>query len=290
VTAVAIHRPTSLEEAVGLLDELGEDARIVAGSTAVSIMVTQGLIAPTALVGIDGLTGLSDIREVDGALEIGALVTHRAIEGSPIVRERVPVLSETFSRVANARVRNAATLGGVLAEADYASDPPAVLRALDASVTAVGPSGTRAIPLDAFFHSAYQTDLAPNEILTSVTVPVPALGTGAAYEKFVTRSSEDRPCVGVVALVRLDHGGATVAELRVAVAAAAETPQRFPDVEAGATGRSLGDSLVRAVADAYADRIDTLDDLRGSAGYRTKMVRVWVRRAIEAAAARAGRR
>jgi carbon-monoxide dehydrogenase medium subunit len=107
------------------------------------------------------------------------------------------------------------------------------------------------------------------------------------YEKYVTRSSEDRPCVGVVAAVRFAGDGRTVDDLRVGVAAAAETPQRFPDVEATAHGQELTDALARSVADEYAGRIDTLDDLRGSAWYRTEMVRVWVRRAIEGAAARA---
>ena len=287
MSAIAIHRPTSLEEAVGLLDEMGEEAMVVAGSTAVAIMVTQGLIAPTALIGIDRLPGLSEIRHLDGAIEIGALVTHRAVERSPILRERIPVLAETFARVANARVRNAATVGGVLAEADYASDPPAVLLALDASLVATGPEGARTIPLTRFFKGFYETDLAPNEILTAVRIPVPPAGTGAVYEKYVTRSSEDRPCVGAIAMVRFSDDGATVAELRAAVAAAAETPQRFAEVESAAIGRDLTDALAREVADAYADRIDTLDDLRGSAAYRTKMIRVWVRRAIEGAADRA---
>ena len=287
MSAVAIHRPASLDEAVALLDEIGEEAKVVAGSTAVAIMVTQGLIAPTALIAIDRLPGLSEIQHIDGAIEIGALVTHRAVERSPIVRKRIPVLAETFARVANARVRNAATVGGVLAEADYASDPPAVLLALDASAVATGPGGEREIPLSGFFKGFYETDLAANEILTSVRVPVPPTGTGAVYEKYVTRSSEDRPCVGAIAMVRFSDGGGTVAELRVAVAAAAETPQRFTEIESAATGRELNDALSREVADAYADRIDTLDDLRGSAAYRTKMIRVWVRRAIEGAAARA---
>ena len=106
------------------------------------------------------------------------------------------------------------------------------------------------------------------------------------YEKFVTRSSEDRPCVGVFAALRMAADGQTCANLRVAVGAAAETPQRFPEVEALAHGQTLSDSLVRAVADAYAERIDTLSDMRGSAWYRTEMVRVWVRRAIEHARSR----
>lgn len=283
----AFHRPSSIDEALGLLADLGEDARIVAGSTAVTIMLRQRLIAPAALVSISRLPDLAGIRRVDGWLEIGALTTHRDVERSPVVKETIPVLAETFAKVANVRVRNVATVGGVLAEADYASDPPAVLRGLGAEVIARGPGGDRTIPLTGFFKAFYETDLAPGEILTWVRVPIPVAATGAVYEKFVTRSSEDRPCVGTFAAVRFAADGRTVDDLRVAVAAAAETPQRFEEVEATARGRTLDDGLAREIAAAYADRIDTLDDLRGSAWYRTEMVRVWVRRAIEAAAARA---
>ncbi|MEZ0240740.1 MAG: xanthine dehydrogenase family protein subunit M, partial [Chloroflexota bacterium] len=239
---LAIHRPTSLEAAFEHLQHYGDDARIVAGSTAVTIMLRQRLIAPAALVGIGGIEGLSGIRRVDGYLEIGALTTHRDVELSPLVREAIPVLSETFGVVANVRVRNVATVGGVLAEADYASDPPAVLLALDAEIVARGPAGERTIPIGSFFRAFYETALAPDEILTAVRVPIQEPSTGAIYEKFVTRSSEDRPCVGVIAVVRLAADG-SVDDLRVAVAAAAETPQRFSDVEATARGEALDDRL-----------------------------------------------
>jgi carbon-monoxide dehydrogenase medium subunit len=182
-----------------------------------------------------------------------------------------------------------ATVGGVLAEADYASDPPAVLLALDAEIVARGPSGERTIPIASFFRAFYETALAPNEVLTAVRVPVPSAGTGASYQKFVTRSSEDRPCVGVIAAVRL-AGDGSIDDLRVAVAAAAETPQRFNDVEATARGQELDDGLARRIAEDYAGRIHPLEDLRGSAWYRSQMIRVWVRRAIEAAASRAAGR
>ena len=286
---LAIHRPISLEAAIEHLQHYGEDARIVAGSTAVTIMLRQRLIAPPALVAIGGIAGLSGIRRLDGHLEIGALTTHREVELSPLVRETIPVLAETFGVVANVRVRNAATVGGVLAEADYASDPPAVLLALDAEIVARGPDGERTIPIGSFFRAFYETALAPDEVLTAVRVPIPAAGTGAIYQKFVTRSSEDRPCVGVIAAVRLTGNG-TVDVLRVAVAAAAETPQRFGEVEATARGQALDETLARRIADDYAGRIEALDDLRGSAWYRTQMIRVWVRRAIVAAAARAAGR
>ena len=283
--SLAFYHPRSLEEAVGLLAELGDEAKVVAGSTALSILLRQRLIAPAALVDIGRLPGLGAIAVRDGQLVLGALVRHRDVERSPIVREHLPVVAETFGRVANVRVRNAATVGGVMAEADYASDPPAVFVALDAIVDAHGPGGAREIPAREFFVAFYETALEPAEIVTGVRVPLPPPGSRAVYEKFVTRSSEDRPCVGVAAVVRLG-ADRTVEDLRVAVGAAAETPQRFPEIEAEAHGRRLDDALTRRVADRYAEPIDTLDDMRGSAWYRTEMVRVWVRRAIDHAAGR----
>jgi carbon-monoxide dehydrogenase medium subunit len=284
---LAFYHPRTVAEAVALLDELGDEAKVVAGGTALTIMLRQRLIAPTALVSVGGLPGLREIGVTDGELTLGALVSHREVELSPIVRRHLPVLADTFGKVANVRVRNAATVGGVLAESDYASDPPAVFVALDAVVDVVGPSGARSIPAAEFFVAFYETAIEPSEIVTRIRVPLLPPGTGAVYEKFVTRSSEDRPCVGVGAVVRTEADG-TCRDLRVSVGAAAEIPQRFPDLEVGLVGRPLEPEAIARLADGYADRIDTLDDMRGSSWYRTEMVRVWIRRAIEHARATAG--
>lgn len=282
--SLTFHEPISVEHAVGLLAEYGTDAKVVAGATALTIMLRNRLIAPRALVSLGRIQdGLRTIGEEDGALVLGALVTHREVERSPLVRARIPVLAETFATVANVRVRNVATVGGVVAEADYASDPPAVLLALDALIEAQGPSGLRRIPASEFFRGFYETALAPNEVVTAVRVPIPPAGTRGAYEKFVTRSSEDRPCVGVVALVRFD--GQRCVDLRVAVGAASETPRRYAAIEALGRGTTLHDDVVPAIAAGYANATDALDDMRGSSWYRKTVIEVWVRRAIERAAA-----
>lgn len=281
---VRFERPASLGEALGLLAAHGEDARAVAGSTAVSIMLRNGLIRPSVLVALGGIGGLRGISVGPDAVELGALVTHRQVELHAGVRAAIPALVYTFAAVANPRVRNAATVGGVVAEADYASDPPATLIGLGADIVAEGPAGRRTIPASAFFVAFYETALRPGELVTAVRVPMPAAGTSAVYRKYVSRSSEDRPCVGVFASCRPSAGGgATWDDVRVAVGAAGETPARFPDLEAAASGTDLGDDIVATIADGYAARIDTLDDVRGSAWYRTEMVRVWVRRALDAA-------
>jgi aerobic carbon-monoxide dehydrogenase medium subunit len=265
-------RPTSLDEAVGQLVEYHGDARVLAGSTALTIMLRQGLIDPAALVLLRGIGGLDAIERENGHVRIGALVTHREAEKSATLADAIPVLAEVFSRVANVRVRNQATVGGVLAEADYASDPPAVFVGLGAELEAHGPSGARTIPAGAFFRAFYETALEPTEILTSVRVPVPTDGTRAVYKKYVSRSSEDRPCVGVFASA--GPGG-----VRVVVGAAAETPQTFPEIEALGSG-GLDQQTIATIADRYAESIDTLEDMRGSSWYRQEMVRVWVARAL----------
>lgn len=276
---IAFLQPSSIEEAVAALARYGDEARPIAGSTALSILLRQGLIQPKALVSLAGLPDLDEIRRDNGMLHIGALVKHREVETSQLVQATIPALSSTFGRVGNVRVRNAATVGGVLAEADYASDPPCAFLALDAVVEVIGPDGRRTIPIAEFFKGFYETALGTGEIVTHLRVPIPPAATFAAYEKFVTRSSEDRPCVGVFAAVTLTDD-LRCAALRVAVGAASEVPQRFQEVELVAHGQALEEDVQRRVADAYAERIETLSDLRGSAWYRTEMVRVWVRRAI----------
>jgi carbon-monoxide dehydrogenase medium subunit len=260
----------SVGDAVAALQEYGDDATVVAGSTAVTIMLQQGLIEPAAIVSIGRIPGLDAIERADGHLRLGALTTHREVELSLVVREALPVLSHTFGVVANVRVRNAATVGGVVAEADYASDPPALLRALDAEVDVTGPNGERSVPISEFLVGFYETSL-----------------EHGVYEKFTTRSSEDRPCVGVAAIARLEADGRTCAELRIAVGAAAEVPQRFEDVEAGAVGRDIDEALAASIAEQYAEGIDPLSDMRGSDWYRREMIHVWVRRAILGAASAA---
>ncbi|MGH7716473.1 MAG: FAD binding domain-containing protein [Vulcanimicrobiaceae bacterium] len=284
---MTIHRPRTIDEVLLLLETHRSEAKIVAGSTALTILLRQGLISPEALVSLDRICGLHTIDVKDGVLKLGALVTHRAVERGVLVREHVPVLSHAFGVVANVRVRNVATVGGVLAEADYASDPPAVFVMLDAEIVVRSNACERVIPAGEFVRDFYETALEPNEIITGVRVPLPAPRTRAVYEKFSTRSSEDRPCIGVAALVRFAEDNRTCEDVRVVVGAVASTPQRFRDVEALAMSRELTPALAQEIAEEYADRIDPLDDLRGSSWYRREMIRVWVRRALENAYAAA---
>jgi len=281
---LTLHAPISLDEASEILAHYQGEARAIAGGTALVLMLRQGLIRPPALVRLDRVRGLDTISIEDGTLRIGALATLRDVAASPLVAECIPVLAEACKLVANVRVRNAATVGGNLCEADYASDPPGVLVALDARVRARRGGQTREIAVADLITDFYETSLAPDELVSEVLVPIPPPDTRGVYLKFITRSAEDRPCVGATALVRLD-GDRRIADARVAVGAVAGRPVRLPEVEA--TMRSDGsdsDDLFREIGRRYAEAVDPVGDVRGSAAYRKEMVEVFVRRALRAAA------
>lgn len=269
----------TLPEALDTLAEHGDDAKVLAGGTAVVLLLQQKLIAPEVLLDVGRIPDLDTIRETDDGLHIGALARLRDVELSPTVQKGWPGLATACSVVGNVRVRNQATMGGNLAEADYASDPPAMLLALDASVTVQNEAGQRTIPLSEFFYGFYTTALEADELITDVRVPRLAGAARMTYLKFKTRSAEDRPALGVAAVGSFDDG--TCTDLRVAIGAAAEIPQRLPEVEALAGGQALSDDLIAEIAEGYASQIETLDDLRGSAWYRSQMIRTHVRLALE---------
>jgi carbon-monoxide dehydrogenase medium subunit len=261
--------PTSLEEALELRGERGEDATVVAGGTFVGIVLNQRLLEPAAFLSLRDVPGLDRI-EANGDLRLGSMVTHRAVESSSVVRSGWPALACAFSLVASPRVRNQATVGGVLADADYASDPPAMLCALGARAVIRSRAGVREITIDELITGYYETALAPDELITEVAVPA---GERAVYRKFRSRSHEDRPCVAVAAAVA---GG----RLRVVVGAVAGRPQLFSDICALAD-RGLDPDVAAEIGRGYAESIEPLADVRGSSEYRRRVIAVEVRRAVE---------
>lgn len=269
--------PTSFSEAAALLAEHGDEAKVIAGGVSVTLMLQQKLISPSILVSLGRISDGNYIRLESDGLHIGALARLHDLECSQIVREFCPALAHTFSVVGNVRVRNQATLGGNLSAADYAADPPSMLMALDARIQAIGSSGKREIPLSKFFLGFYTTALEPTEILTEIIIPKPAR---AAYFKYTSISAEGRPCVAVGAVADFDPDN-LCKDLRIAVGAATETPQRIGSAEAMAHGQTLTDERIAAIAEEYSLRLDPLTDVRGSAWYRREMIRVFVKRALE---------
>lgn len=251
--------PGSLEEALALRAEHGDEVTVLAGGTFLGILMNQGFLEPTAFLPLGGVEELRGLEVVDGELRLGAMVAHRRVERL----EGWPALARAFGLVASPRVRNVATVGGVLADADYASDPPAMLAALGARAVLRSPRGDRSVSVGELILGYYETCIEPDELL--VEVRVPAEPAKATYRKFRSRSSEDRPCAAVAA-VNGDDG------LRVVVGAVAETPQDFPDLCEGEPAE---------IGARYAERIEPLSDSRGSAAYRRRVIAAEVRRAVE---------
>jgi carbon-monoxide dehydrogenase medium subunit len=283
----AYRAPHTLEEALDHLREFGEDARPLAGGTALVLMMRQRLVRPSCLVDLRGVKGLGRIQQANGNLEIGACVTHREAETNPLVRKMLPVLAETYHHVATIRIRNMATVGGGLAHADPNQDPPVTLLALGARVRARGPQGERLIPLDDFFTDYYQTALAPSELLTGVTVPLPGARTGCAFLKFLPRTADDYATVGAAACLTLDASGRRCADVRIGLGCQGATPLRATAAEDLLRGQALSDAALRAAGEAAKRGLDPIGDHRGSAEYKREMAAVFLGRAVRAAWERA---
>lgn len=286
---VTFLRPETLGEASDLARQHAWDAKLVSGGTAVVLMLQQGLIAPAYLVSLSGLTdvpGWDAITAEAGRVRIGGGATLSAVAGSDVVHGLAPSLATAASLVGNVRVRNVATLGGNVAEADYASDPPSVLVALGAEIEVSDGAAVRTIAAAEMFTDFYSTDLEAGEVITAVHVPAARPGARSSYTKFCSRSAEDRPCVGVATSMSV-HAG-VVDSLEVVVGAVAGTPQRWSEVTALALGQPLDAEVAERVAQGYAAAVDPLEDARGSAWYRREMVQVLVRRSIEDLAALGG--
>jgi carbon-monoxide dehydrogenase medium subunit len=241
----------------------------------------QGLIEPGLIVDLFAVPGLRELRATpDGGLEIGALLSLRRIERDPHVLDLQPGLASTIRRVATVRVRNQATLGGNLAHADPAQDPPPMLLALDAEVRVVGPIGVRIVPLDQFFVDVFETILGPSDIVTAVQVPPLPPGSRVRYEKFLPRTVDDYATVSVAARIVVGDDGA-ISDARIALGAVGPVPARVPEAEALLVGRPLADIDFDALAAAGRDAADPVDDVRGGADYKRDMAGVWVARTVQ---------
>jgi len=275
------HEPDSLAEARELLARHGEDAHVIAGATAFTLLWRQGLLRPAHVIGLRRIAALGGITRTGDRLVLGATPTHREIERSADVARYCPALTRTFASVATVRVRNQATVGGNLAHADPAQDPPPMFMALGAEVVIASAQGERTMPVDELFVDVFTTSLRPGEIVTAVRLPALAAGTRATYVKFLPRTADDYATVSVAASLRLADDG-TMADVRVALGACGPTPVRARSVEDALKGtrpdaRRIADAAARVNAD-----IEPFDDVRGSSDYKRDMARVWTERALTA--------
>jgi carbon-monoxide dehydrogenase medium subunit len=276
-----IHRPPTLEAASDLLERLGDEAVPYAGGTELLLVMKLGLAEYGHLVDLKGIPELGRLGAENGRLEIGAGVTHRALERSPLVRARWPALAEMERGVANVRVRVAGTLGGNLSFADPHSDPATFLLAVGAEVELAGPAGRRRMPLQDYVLGPYETALGPAELLVAVRVPEPAPGTGVVHRKM---AFNERPAVTVTVVARAE--GEEVVDAAIAVGSVGLVPTRIPEAEAALVG-GVGPSALAASSEAAAAAAEPVEDRNGSPEYKRQLVRVLVGRAAGEAVARA---
>jgi aerobic carbon-monoxide dehydrogenase medium subunit len=276
------HTPGTIRDALDLLAQYKDDAKLLAGGHSLLPAMKLRLAQPKHLVDLRKLPGLSGIKEDGGTLVIGALTTHYAVESSPVVKAKCPVLAATAAQIGDPMVRNMGTIGGSLAHADPAADYPATIIALGAEMVAEGPKGRRSIKADDFFKGLLTTALGPDEILTEVRVPVCGPKVGCAYLKFPHPASRFA-VVGVAAVLSLDDGKVTKASIGITGAGTKAT--RAKGVEAGLTGKALDATTIQAAAEKAPDGVDVQADLQGSEEYKRHLLKVFARRAIEAASA-----
>ena len=268
-------RAQSVDEAIQILGEGGEDAKLLAGGHSLVPLMKLRLATPTLLVDIGGVEELKGVTATDGGFRIGALTTHATLQDSP----ELGVIAAAAAQIADQQVRNRGTVGGSLAHGDPASDLPAVMLALEATVNVQGAGGERSIPVSELFRDYLTTALEPDEILTSIDVPSME-GWGWGYEKF-TRRAEDWAMVGVAALVR---GDGSADDVRVGLTHMGSTALRATALEDALRGQALDADSIASAAEHAADGTEPPDDLNATADYKRHLAKVLAKRALSTAA------
>ena len=282
----AYHAPATVDEAVALLTRYGGEAKLLAGGQSLMPLMNFRLARPAALIDLNAIASLGYIREADGQVRFGAMTRQRAIEFSPVVRRRLPLLAEATALVGHLPIRSRGTIGGSLAHADPSAEYPAILAALDGDVVTRGPRGERTLQASELFQSYLTTSLAPDEILVEVRLPAMPEGAGFAFEEF-SRRHGDFAIVGIAAtLVR--HGERCTA--RLVTAGAGPVPRRLRQAEEILEREGLSDAVIDAAARRAATLVEPDTDIHASAAYRRNLTRVLTGRALRRAAARLGDR
>lgn len=277
----AYHAPTSVEEALDLLAQAGDEAKLLAGGQSLIPVLRLRLAAPEVVIDLGRIDALRGISEDGDALVIGAMTPHAEVAASPLVRRHAAVVAEAAQTVADPQVRHRGTFGGALAHADPAGDLPAPVLALDGEFVLAGQGGsTRTVAASDFFEGLFTTTMGDDEILTQVRIPQHT-GWGGHYEKF-TRVAQQWSIVAVAAAVRAEGG--TISEARVALTNMGSTPIRAYAVEQALQGQQAGAEAVSAACATAAQGTDPPTDLNGDAAYRRHLAGVLTRRAVLAAA------
>jgi CO/xanthine dehydrogenase FAD-binding subunit len=295
-------KPQTLQEALHLLDQHGEKSKLVAGGTDVMVMIKKGNLSPEVVVSLRGISGLDHLLCENGALRIGAMVTHRAVEKSERIRKEYSALSDAVDVLGTVQVRNVATIAGNICTAAPSGDTAPPLLVLGARVKLLSREGQRTISLEEFFKGPGETVVKDGEILTELVVPKPLPHTGSAYWKHKRRGALDLPMLGVSVLLSLNKDRISCGELlrarspvssifhalekddlvcnevRIALGVAGPTPMRAFKAESLLRGRKISDGLLDEVAETASEEARPRDSIRGEAWYRKEMVKVFVKR------------
>jgi aerobic carbon-monoxide dehydrogenase medium subunit len=280
--------PATVAEACALLKQHAGEAKVFAGGSHLTILMKQGLYQPKALVNIKKISELKGIQfDAKEGLAIGALVTHREIEISALVKEQFPVLCEAEKEVANIRVRNMGTVGGNLASGEPLTDLAQIFISLDGQAKITGPNGPRTIPIEELFVDFYTTSLAEDEIITQVVIPPLPPRSGIEYIRFSSSSVVDKPSAGVAVRLTLASSGETIQTARIVLGCVGATPVRARKAEALIAGKILTLQLAEEAGSIAAQECSPSSDLRGSEQYKRAIVRTLVKRAAAKAYERA---
>lgn len=277
------HAPGSIGEAVGLLAQFGDEAKILAGGHSLLPMMKLRFAEPATLIDLNRIAALRGVTEEGGRIRIGAMTTENQLIASQLLRDKLPLLPEAARQIADPQVRNRGTIGGDIAHGDPGNDHPALSIAVEAHFVLEGPGGRRTVPADGFFLGTYMTLLEENEVMVEIRVPAFPQGTGWAYEK-LKRKTGDWATAGCAVVMR--KSGNTVSHIRIALTNVAPTALRAEAAEAALLGKGFTPETVQAAADAAVAICEPAEDLRGDAEYKTAMAGQMVKRALNAAWAR----
>lgn len=278
-------RPKTLPEAIALLQQYGDDAKILSGGQSLIPMMKLRLARPGYLVDINRIAGLSHVMEEGGYLKIGGLTREAELEASPVVRSMYPIIVDTAHVIADPQVRNLATVGGNLAHGDPANDHPATMVALGAQVVATGSKGERVIPIEDFFLTLFSTALQHDEILTEIRIPIPPPRSGGAYFKLERKVGDFATAAVAVQLTLDDKGACQTAG--IGLTNVGPTPVKARKAEDFLRGKKLDEGNIKQAAQLAADEADPSADLRGPVEYKKGLVKELAKRALTRALQRA---
>jgi carbon-monoxide dehydrogenase medium subunit len=278
--------PKTVKEALPLLSQYKEEAKIIAGGQSLLVVMKQGLLAPDYVIDIKGISELDYVNDDGKGVRIGALTLHRTIEKSPIIQKHFNVLSEMERNLATIQTRNWGTIGGNLCHGDPAGDPAPVLIALNASLKLASAGGERVIKVEEFSQDYLEVALKPDEMLTEIQVPPQPSHSGVAYEKLMVMKG-DMGIVGVAVSITLKSGNGVCEDARIVLSNAASTPLRAREAEKRLIGKAVTDDLIADAGEVAFSEAKPLADVHGTAEYRREMIKVFVRRAGKRALERA---